>query len=130
MTRRDLQQLALLRLKEAKQLLDAGLPDGAYYLAGYSVECALKACIARKTERFEFPDKARVLASYGHKIPVLLATAGLDEAVRREPSPKLETNWKVVRTWEVESRYERRSMSEAEALINAIRTAGMAYSNG
>jgi HEPN domain-containing protein len=32
-------------------LLEAGLYAGAYYLAGYAVECALKACIAKKTAR-------------------------------------------------------------------------------
>ena len=42
----EFRELATLRLAEAKALLDAGLPDGAYYLAGYAVECGLKACIA------------------------------------------------------------------------------------
>jgi HEPN domain-containing protein len=49
MTRKDLQKLAAIRLKEAKLLLAANAPDGAYYLAGYAVECALKACIAKAT---------------------------------------------------------------------------------
>jgi len=40
-------------------LLRLGLFDGAYYLAGYAVECALKACIAKGTQRFEFPDKRK-----------------------------------------------------------------------
>lgn len=53
--RRDLHVLSRIRLKEAKALLDAGLYDGAYYLAGYAVECGLKACIAKKTKRHEFP---------------------------------------------------------------------------
>jgi HEPN domain-containing protein len=43
LNRRDFQELALVRLNEAKVLLDAGHFDGAYYLAGYAVECALKA---------------------------------------------------------------------------------------
>jgi len=120
MKRKDLQELARLRLKEAKQLLGAGHPDGAHYLAGYCVECALKSCIARKTERFEFPDKARILGSYTHDLSQLLKTAGLDEAVRKEMSAKLAANWRVVRRWDERSRYERRSASEAEALINAI----------
>ena len=47
MNRTDLQQPALTRLAEAKALLAAGFPAGAYYLAGYAVECALKACIAK-----------------------------------------------------------------------------------
>ena len=38
--------LAALRLAEATVLIQAGKPDGAFYLAGYSVELALKAKIA------------------------------------------------------------------------------------
>jgi hypothetical protein len=41
MNRADLQQIAELRLQEARTLLTGGFPDGAYYLAGYAVECAL-----------------------------------------------------------------------------------------
>lgn len=66
--RKDLQSLARTRLAEAKILLDAGRSDGAYYLAGYAVECALKACIARGTQRHEFPDKKTVDASHTHNL--------------------------------------------------------------
>jgi hypothetical protein len=38
MNRRGLQELAELRASEAKALLDAGVYDGAYYLAGYAVD--------------------------------------------------------------------------------------------
>ena len=47
MDRRDLQALSKARLIEAKALLKLGLTDGACYLAGYTVECAIKACIAK-----------------------------------------------------------------------------------
>src|SRR3712207_6924003 len=47
-----------LRLAEARALLDAGFPDGAYYLAGYGVECGLKACIARQTRQHDFPPRS------------------------------------------------------------------------
>src|ERR1035438_10042229 len=67
MDRKDLQELSKVRLKESAALLKAGLFDGAYYLAGYAVECALKACIAKETRRFEFPDKKRVDSSYSHR---------------------------------------------------------------
>jgi HEPN domain-containing protein len=68
-----------LRLKEAKALLAAGFPEGAYYLAGYAVECALKACIARKTQEFDFPEKKRVNDSHTHDLGKLLVLAGLSE---------------------------------------------------
>ncbi|MGC2744663.1 MAG: hypothetical protein WA672_15920 [Candidatus Angelobacter sp.] len=46
-TRVDLQELAHLRLAEARLLLDGKSFAGAYYLTGLALECALKACIAR-----------------------------------------------------------------------------------
>jgi len=46
--RKDLQNLARMRLAEANALLTAGLPDGAYYLAGYAVECALRRASPRE----------------------------------------------------------------------------------
>jgi hypothetical protein len=48
------------------------MADGAYYLAGYAVECALKACIAKETKRYEFPDKKRVDSSYSHNLDLLV----------------------------------------------------------
>lgn len=44
-TRQQLKDLALLRLKEAEALFAAGLFDGCAYLCGYVVELALKARI-------------------------------------------------------------------------------------
>jgi HEPN domain-containing protein len=56
-TRKELEALSRIRLREAEALARLGMSDGAYYLAGYCVECALKACIAKATQRQEFPDK-------------------------------------------------------------------------
>jgi len=58
MNRAELQALAELRISEAQALLTlpAPMPDGAYYLAGYAVECALKACIARGYGPEEWPE--------------------------------------------------------------------------
>ena len=57
--RKDLQELSKVRLKEATALLKLGLFDGAYYLAGYAVECALKACIAKGTSGLNSRTKGR-----------------------------------------------------------------------
>jgi hypothetical protein len=56
MNRADLQALADLRVKEATILLDANCFEGAYYLLGYAIECALKACIAKQIKQHDFPD--------------------------------------------------------------------------
>jgi HEPN domain-containing protein len=123
MTRKDLQQLAVLRLKEASHLLSNGCPDGAYYLAGYAVECAIKACIAKRTERYEFPDKPRTEASWKHDLNDLVKTARLDAILRTAEAaqPVLNANWTIVRQWSERSRYERRSTAQARELLDAIR---------
>jgi hypothetical protein len=51
MNRAELQQLAEDRRLDAEALLAAQRWAGAYYLAGYAVECGLKACIMAYVER-------------------------------------------------------------------------------
>ncbi len=123
MTRADLQKLAELRIEEAEILLKARKYAGAYYLAGYAVECGLKACVAKKTKRFEFPDKQLVLDSYTHTIEKLVSVAGLKS--QRDADAASDTsllaNWGTVKDWTEESRYERtRTRAEAYRLFNAI----------
>ncbi len=50
MNRTVLQLLTEDRLKDAGVLLANGRYGAAYHLAGYAVECALKACFAKLTE--------------------------------------------------------------------------------
>ena len=47
MDRQQLKTIAALRLGDAAALLDIGRWAAAYYLAGYVVECGLKACLLR-----------------------------------------------------------------------------------
>ena len=75
MNRKDLQTLSDLRVKEARALFDQGLFDGAYYLLGYAMECALKSCIARQFRQYDFPDKKLVLDSYTHELEKLLSVS-------------------------------------------------------
>ena len=51
----ELRALAELRIREAEILFAAGGSDGAYYLAGYAIECDLKSWIAGKTRENDFP---------------------------------------------------------------------------
>ena len=64
MNRNDFQKISRLRVKEAKALLDSGYPVGAYYLMGYAVECALKACIAKQTKRYDFRQNLAALMRF------------------------------------------------------------------
>jgi HEPN domain-containing protein len=121
--RSDFQQLADVRIGEAKVLLDHGMYDGAYYLAGYAVECALKACIAKLTNQYDFPPKVEdVRDCYTHRIAALIKSARLvvdrDAAIAADTD--LETNWDVVLIWNETSRYERKTETEARELYNAI----------
>lgn len=51
------QKLANVRLSDAKALLRLKRFDAAYYVAGYAVECALKACICKNIKRHDFPPR-------------------------------------------------------------------------
>jgi hypothetical protein len=83
MNRLEFQALAVERLADADALLKAGRYAGAYYISGYAIECALKTCIARKTNQDDFPprDAARYCV---HDIPKLLDGAGLGPAFEQE----------------------------------------------
>jgi hypothetical protein len=123
MNRADLQQLANLRIAEAKALLAAGFPAGAYYLAGYAIECALKACIARAVQQYDFPDKERVIESYQHHLVRLLKPAGLENELKDElcKSKAFNENWAIVKDWKETTRYSSSiTISIASSLITAI----------
>jgi HEPN domain-containing protein len=120
--RRDFKALADLRAEEARILLAKGKRQGAYYLAGYAVECALKACIAKKTKRFEFPPKAdHVRKLYRHGLNELLNLAGLDVQLRKDMAVNkaFEANWSTVKDWTAESRY-RTSGLNGKDMYNAV----------
>ena len=112
-----------MRLAEAKAPLDAGFPDGAYYLAGYAVECGLKACIARQTRQHDFPPEPRTVADmYTHDIEKLVARAELRVRLQAEmtSNPGFADYWKTVIAWSERSRYARVPITEAERLYEAI----------
>jgi hypothetical protein len=121
-TRKDLQALSRIRLREARALAKLGMNDGAYYLAGYSVECALKACIARGAQRHEFPDKEKALASYSHVFGKLLNIAGLEQAQRTEAQhdPAFRRNWDIVQLWSPHRRYVTTDAATTRELIEAV----------
>jgi HEPN domain-containing protein len=120
--RKDFQALAVLRLAEAAALLDGGHYDGAYYLCGYVVECALKACIARQTTIHEFPDKEKAMACYTHDLSKLLKTAGIEPQLKAETkaNPFFDIYWAIVLGWNEKSRYARYTAQQANALYTAV----------
>ncbi len=120
--RADFQELAKLRIAEAEHLMKAGSFSGAYYIAGLAVECSLKACIARATEQFEFPDLDCAKESWNHDLTRLLNAAGLVAEHEKKAAADVEfnANWLIVKDWDVSSRYEKRSKAEAQNLFEAV----------
>jgi hypothetical protein len=122
-TRTDFQQLADIRLKEAKALLDQGLWDGAYYLTGYAVEVALKACIIKTLMATDaFPEKKFSERCYTHDIGDLVGLAGLKAAwtAATAGDPDLSGNWGIAKEWSEHKRYHRITEAEAKGLYDAV----------
>jgi hypothetical protein len=91
-----------------RTLLKNGNKEGAYYLTGLAVECALKAAIARRTQRHEFPPKPTIVRGmYDHDLNTLLKAAGLEKVLEGVAvgNAALKQNWVLVKDWTVESRY-------------------------
>ena len=108
MNKSELENLAAIRIKEAGILLTADCYQGAYYLAGYALECTLKACIAKQVKEFDFPDKKLANDSYTHKLTDLVITAGLKQNLTQQEkrSEEFKLNWAIVIEWSEESRYK------------------------
>lgn len=122
MNRLDFQNLSSMRLREARALLAAGFPEGAYYLAGYAVECALKSCIAKQTREFDFPEKDSK-NYYTHSLEDLFKHAKLKTDLENETQMDalLRTNWSIVKNWSEQSRYDQgKTAQEAADLLEAI----------
>jgi hypothetical protein len=119
MNRSDLHQLTEARVRESQALLAAGEAAGAYYVAGYAVECALKACIAKQTQQYDFPEKRLVNASHTHNLSELLGLAGLRPALDGADAG-VRANWAIAKDWSEQSRYELRTLTEAQDLFDAL----------
>jgi HEPN domain-containing protein len=107
MTRKDLQELSRLRLREAEALYKAHLYDGCVYLAGYAVELALKARICRVLRVKEYPPVTGDLgrAFKVHSLEHLKVLAGLSRDIDVSKNKELFDNWSRAVTWDPEQRY-------------------------
>lgn len=124
MNRSTLQQLSMERLEDAKTLLAAQRWSGAYYIVGYSLECALKSCVLFYIEQtgIIFQDKKYGERCWTHDLETLVHQAGLkearDEAIRNDAI--LRHNWKTVKDWSEASRYQIVTHLKAEELFDAV----------
>jgi len=122
LSRNDLQKLAQLRLEDSIVLYQAGKSSSAYYLAGYSIELALKACISKLFQPDVIPDKAFIQAIYTHSLESLLNVAGLLPQLKEDSKndPQFAAYWGIVSKWGETSRYQFWDSVTAATLIQSI----------
>ena len=112
------------RILDAEHLLTGGRWAGAYYLAGYAVECGLKACIMVHIEASGaiFQDKNYSEKCWTHDLEKLLALANLKPIldVDTAANSALSTNWAAAKDWKETSRYQQKTQAEAQAMYDAV----------
>ncbi|HEY1979383.1 MAG TPA: hypothetical protein VGH13_04790 [Xanthobacteraceae bacterium] len=96
--------------------------SGAYYLAGYAIECALKALIAGQFRANEIPDKALVDKIYSHNLAALLSLSGLGKPfdIARQDDPELDRRWSFFKNWSEQARYSIWTQAQALAMVDAV----------
>jgi HEPN domain-containing protein len=116
--------LAEDRILDAACLLAGGRWAGAYYLAGYAVECGLKACIMAHVEASGaiFQDRKFSEKCWTHDLEELLKLANLKPTLDADTAANaaLSVNWTAARDWTETSRYEQKTQPEAQAMYDAI----------
>jgi HEPN domain-containing protein len=121
-TRRELQRLGCLRLKEAEALFNAGCYDGCAYLCGYIVELALKAAVCATLGVDEYPEGRLKGSLRTHNFDDLKLMAGMEQAFTINPIRL--ANWSVASEWKPERRYEAEGTYDqiaARAILDAVR---------
>ncbi len=91
-------------------------------MAGYAIECGLKACIAKLTNAHDYPNKDLAQKCYTHKIEALVEVAGLElqRKVDATANPVLGANWLIVKDWDEKARYQQWTEPQARKLFAAI----------
>src|SRR3989344_6597956 len=126
MTRKELQKITTVRLKEAKILYDNNLYDGAVYLCGYVVESALKARICKHLQMKEYSDTGGMNGVFfSHDFDRLLLLSGLKNRISlaNRKGTNLFKNWSLLTTWTPDMRYASvgtYNKQYAEDLIKAL----------
>jgi HEPN domain-containing protein len=125
MKRDEWKRLAKRWLVDAKVLLDNRRWAAAYYLAGYAVECGLKACILARVGAVPeviFETRRFSENCWTHNVMELVKLAEL-EAIRLADiavNAALAQNWNVAKDWSEKVRYKMMSRSLARKLFAAI----------
>jgi HEPN domain-containing protein len=123
------QQLAERWLVDAKTLLDDHRWSAAYYVAGYAVECGLKACVLlRLAAAPEVIFEVRKFSEncWTHSLGELVKLAGLEaaRAVDAVANPAFARNWLVVKDWTEATRYQTISHQKAKSCMRRSKRMG------
>jgi hypothetical protein len=109
-------------VREAKLLLEGSEWSGAYYLAGYAIECGVKACLAKDFRPYHMPDKEIVTKGHIHDIDTLTRLANLDgpRGLNAQADPDFAVKWAVAASWNESSRYATWTETQAKELYEAV----------
>jgi len=99
-------------LKAAELLNSQGQFHASYYLAGYAVECALKAYICTLSLKDTFPPKRVEKSHYIHDFVTLIDTANLKRIfdTAKDGDKNLNTAFSIIKDWSPDIRYDEISM--------------------
>lgn len=125
LTTAELDSIGEARLKDAEILLDKGRFEGAFYLCGYAIECALKARICKTLGWAGFPSASsefrELLSLKTHNLETLLHLSGREVQVKTTLFPE----WSLATGWDPEVRYRpigKIPEAEARSMIESTRT--------
>ena len=128
-TRQEFKALSLLRLKEAQILAKKQCFDGACYLAGYTIELALKAAICKNMKSDKFFDIIKTETSRAfkiHNIEELITLAGLREQFEslKRSNADFQNHWNSLNAqvqWSEQLRYQMdKTEQQTQSMLNAI----------
>ncbi|MBI3822795.1 MAG: HEPN domain-containing protein [Planctomycetes bacterium] len=121
-TIRLFQRVAAQRLTTAGFLLEHGFYQDAVYLAGYAVECSLKALILQRTPHGKFKEMMKRLTEVGklgHDFEYLKGILKEQQKGRqrkdRELLGALADHLKIVASWSTDLRYQVGNVDPMEA---------------
>lgn len=93
----DFKEISQARLKTVAILLDARDWDGASYMMGYVLECALKAVICKTLHLVSYPENTRNDKIDGyfmtHKFDQLLIPSGMEDVFSTRGKPDAFRSW-------------------------------------
>ena len=119
----ELRKIARARWFDARALLQARRFDGAYYLAGYSIELALKARICRTLKWRGFPESANefhgLQSVKTHDLEILLRFSGIEQRIKQKHMPE----WSLVLDWNPEKRYQPVGQSSLQQATDMLTSA-------